>query len=537
MTSDTVNSKYDKAQELGNSCRLKIYKSSNYPEVLGVVNFLYEEMIKQYGLSKLRASSEEQLRKHMQFYVLNLYKAYTRNPAMVVAYSQDTSWYSKWNKKHRNKKDKLSYLYSVQSPPKGKPVITFLKECGYVKPFGYIHDRTDPRNRSFQSRMRARKKLIDLIEQHGVKDNMIEEDYSDEELIVLKGVNRKPKPRWTVVTPNTPQVRDLRANVEKINAVMMKSDIRVTITEEELAAINRKRAANGEKLMPMPVDFSSKRLHRVFHDRRFDRHGRFYGAWYENTHKELRPYITIDGAPTLELDYTSIHPYLCYAHAEVKPPSGGLYSLDRYSEDTRPVIKNITLKMLNASSDKAAIGAVRNWITGYRVGKKPKKKLPQIPTELGNLKSGTDLGNLMDKILDKHAPIRHYFFNSEISGILTNIDGQITEHILLYFADMGIPVLPIHDSYIIDARAYLALREYMIRVTQEGLGIYIPITNDNFPHLLVKLMEIVEQRQKENPDDQKLDEVLQAMAKLAVLEEVADIAGPNLIRKATEGAQ
>jgi hypothetical protein len=74
------------------------------------------------------------------------------------------------------------------------------------------------------------------------------------------------------------------------------------------------------------VDFSRKRLHRVFLDRRhkLDRGGRFYGAWYQNIPKEYRQHIMIDGAPTMELDYSALHPNLLYYHAGVDPPKGGI---------------------------------------------------------------------------------------------------------------------------------------------------------------------------------------------------------------------
>lgn len=490
--------KLDKVMELKNSSELKAYTLSKYPEYDNVINFLFKEMVAYYGLV-LRQSGVIKLRNHLKFYVLNLYKAHLRNPDMVIAYSNDINWYSKWNKNHR--KLKLSYPYSVGFPTKGgKPALTFLEQHKYIRTWSSMRNPAK-HDKSYQPRMRARGKLIKLIEQYGIKDQVIVEDRSDDELIVFKGKKLKSGIRKVCKTPNTKPIRQMRSNLKKINALMEKSDIRVTIPDEALEAINAERKKAKKKPIKMP-DFSRTRLHRVFHDRSVQRHGRYYGAWYEGIYKELRPYITIDGAPTLELDFSSLHAYLCYKLAGTKPPAGDLYQLDEYTKDTRKVIKKIFFNMLNAKTKKAARGATRNWITGWQgVGKELKKDKPQIPDELGNLKSGTDLDNLMDKILTKHKPIRHYFFNPEMSGILTNIDGQITDHILRYYTSMDIPVLPIHDSYVIDARLVYHLQKYMHKVIREGLGISIPISKADIKGLASILAVKAEQKIFDDPDD------------------------------------
>jgi hypothetical protein len=504
VSSDTS---YDIAVELGNSKQLSLYKFTKYPEIDNVVDHLLKEMVVSYGIDtkKARPSTIANLRYHIQFYVLNLYKAYLRDPDMVVAYSRHTNWYAKWNAKHPKEKQKLSYRYSGDPPPRGKPVLTFLEQNKYIRTWSHMRN-PDKHNKSYQPRMRARdNKLINLIEQYGVSKNMVEEDYSSEELIVFKGKkcwkNSDGKLiRKVCEIPDNPLARQMRSNLEKINALMEKSDIRVTITDQDLEAINVKRHNEGKQPIKMP-DFSRKRLHRVFHDGSFERHGRYYGAWYEGIYKELRSYITIDGAPTLELDFSSHHAYLCYKLADAEPPSGGLYLLDGYSKDIRKVIKNIFFKMLNSKSKEAAMGAIRAWLNGWAgVGIK-KKKEPQIPEELGNLKSGDDLDHLMEMVLTKHAPIRQYFYNPKISGILTNIDSQVTDHILRYFTSMKIPVLPIHDSYIIDARVIFHLQEYMHKVIREGLNINIPISNDNIKGLVRRLALMAEQKILVTPDD------------------------------------
>jgi hypothetical protein len=493
-----TDTSYDQAMKLKNSKQLSLYKFTKHPEIDKAVDHLLKEMVVSYGIDtkKARPSTIANLRYHIQFYVLNLHKAHLRDPDMVVAYSRHTNWYAKWNAKHPKEKQKLSYRYSGDPPPRGKPVLTFLEDQDYIRTWSHMRN-PDKHNKSYQPRMRARDKLINLIEQYGVSENMVEEDYSSEELIVFKGKkcwknNDDKLIRKICKTPDTRFARKMRSSLEKINALMEKSDIRVTITDKDLEAINAKRDSEDEKLIKMPVDFSRKRLHRVFHDGSFERHGRYYGAWYQSIYKELRPYITIDQAPTLELDYSSIHPRICYKLADAKPPAGDLYELDGYSKGTRDFLKKTFLIMINSKDATAAMSAIRQKVKHF--------KEIDAPAELGNL-TKDDLGPLFKKFIDRHAPIRQYFYNPKISGILTNIDSQVADHILRYFTSMNIPVLPIHDSYIIDARVIFHLQEYMHKVIREGLNINIPISNDNIKGLVSRLALMAEQKILVTPDD------------------------------------
>jgi hypothetical protein len=520
---------YVKALELGNSCLLTKYKGSKYPEVLSrAIDHLFEEMVETEEIRLTRASSKNKLRHHIQFFVLNLYKVYHRDPTKVIAYSRDSKWYSDKKGINCRRKFNLSFRYSVQNPPIGKPVITFLEKQGYIKTFGFKNVRSGS-GRSYQSRMRAEQKLIDLIEDHyEIDEQMVEEDYSGEETIIVKGL--KPKPTYKYVwkdgkrknkkfqkkrkickTPNKPIVRQMRANLEIINALMEQSDIRVIITDEELAAINRKRIKDDLDPINRPVDFSRKRLHRAFLDRRLDRGGRFYGPWYQGIQKEFRQYITINGAPTLELDYSAIHPNLIYAIEKATPPVGDMYRLDDYSEDTRNFLKFMFLMMINAKDANSAKGAIRAKAFGWTKGRKKKQtKKPKIkiPAELGRLQDEY-LDPVVNQFIEKHEPIRDYFFSPQRFGFpfgnwLMYLDSQITEHILLHYAAQNIPVLPVHDSYIVDARVFEDLGRIMDKAIYDNFEKTFKISNDNLGELFKKMAGIIKQDIIDNPNDPRL---------------------------------
>jgi hypothetical protein len=301
--------KFSKARELRNSTPLRKYKGANYPEVIYVVDRLYDEMNEIYGLRLNRKSSIDKLRHHIGFFVLNLYKAYCNDPTRVIAYSRDRSTYS--GKKSRYKhKFGLSFRYSVDRGKDGKPVIRFFEKQGYIETFSFQYDKKNPQNR-YQSRMRATPKLIELIERHKVSADQIKRDTRDDKTIVMKGGKPKPtyeyvtkdgkkrkkkkqRPRKECKTPDNRRVREMRKNLEIINEVMEKAEITLDISEEELRQLNARLLDDPDPYKQV-VDFTNKRLHRVFLDRRLDRGGRFYGPWYQNIPKEYRQHITIDG--------------------------------------------------------------------------------------------------------------------------------------------------------------------------------------------------------------------------------------------------
>jgi hypothetical protein len=92
LTGLEINRRIDKAKLLkGNSCSLRRYKSTNYPEIASVVNDLFEEMVQVCDLNLSRKSSCDKLRYHIEFFILNLYKTYCNDPTRVISYSRNRS--------------------------------------------------------------------------------------------------------------------------------------------------------------------------------------------------------------------------------------------------------------------------------------------------------------------------------------------------------------------------------------------------------------------------------------------------------------
>lgn len=164
----------------------------------------------------------------------------------------------------------------------------------------------------------------------------------------------------------------------------------------------------------------------------FSTGGRFY-APYQQLSKAERATITIDGKPTVELDIKSAQPRILYNLRGLESPVD-CYQIDGIPRET---VKQMMLVALNAKDKEEAVRSLC-------VDLKMKRN---------------DVLAYLDKLIQFHAPIADSFFSSAWR-IVQYQDGELTNDILMAALAQGIAVLPVHDSYIVDA----AKREQMLGI-------------------------------------------------------------------------
>jgi len=71
--------------------------------------------------------------------------------------------------------------------------------------------------------------------------------------------------------------------------------------------------------------FTHITLRRIFSRGSLKKGGRFYGGWWENIPSKFRPYLTINGFATGEVDFSELHPRLLYLLNNQPVPTGDLY--------------------------------------------------------------------------------------------------------------------------------------------------------------------------------------------------------------------
>ena len=131
--------------------------------------------------------------------------------------------------------------------------------------------------------------------------------------------------------------------------------------------------------------------------------------------------------------------------------------LDGYTgTEQRSVVKQLALTAINARSLTAAYQAFRN---EQDTGAKQKKL------------TNNQLQELLESFIEQNKAIEQYIGTDK--GVeLMAIDGRITARIINYFTNMNIPVLTIHDSYIVPMGYEQQLHEQMDKTTEQELKGY-----------------------------------------------------------------
>ena len=197
---------------------------------------------------------------------------------------------------------------------------------------------------------------------------------------------------------------------------------------------------------------NAESLHRVYSRGSFKYNGRAYGAIHQMMPKHMRPFIHIDGRPTIEPDFSALHIRMLY-HRE-----GIDYLQDPYvvpgGPELRKVFKAVGLIAINAKSVKKAYGAIRQELKDRNI------PLPNFERPLITL---------VDMFKKAHKPIEKYLFSD--AGIwLQNLDSQIMNSILIRLKDNGILGLPVHDSVIVQKEHEGILREIMVSEYEAMMG-------------------------------------------------------------------
>jgi hypothetical protein len=193
-------------------------------------------------------------------------------------------------------------------------------------------------------------------------------------------------------------------------------------------------------------------IHRVFNRKSFKLGGRGYGAIHQRLPKNLRPYIHINGQPTVESDYSAYHIRMLY-HME-----GIDYSDDPYlvceGPEMRATYKAVGLVAINAENVGKAYGGIFNEL-----------KSRGIPLPAGE----KPITRLVNRFKDAHPRIAKYIC-ADMGVHLMNIDSRIMNNILMKLMDRGILGLSVFDSVIVAEHHQDFLREIMVEEYEKVMG-------------------------------------------------------------------
>ncbi len=209
----------------------------------------------------------------------------------------------------------------------------------------------------------------------------------------------------------------------------------------------------------MPID---PYLHRVFNGS-MSLGGRFYGSAHQTMKKQYRQRITIDGEPTVELDYSALHPSLLLWR------TGGALSADPYTEIagkagiTRELVKALLLRLINSENVSDFCRVVTSSGNESKkaeaeAGRADEWFIPDVPTGY----KGADFVEAVEAAF----PTLTGSFGGTIGLELQGIDSKLMADLLAECLSAGIVALPVHDSVIVPQSRADDAREIMFNCYQ-----------------------------------------------------------------------
>jgi hypothetical protein len=364
--------------------------------------------------------------------------------------------------------DPLQWIGMPQSPNQFKQVdsrynalhispilITYrqhLDDLGWIEFKRGRYSRENPQW-NFVSRLRASSWLQDQFSAL----TLIADDIGyapNRECIVLNEKDYDGDKTSPIEYTDTDTTRRMRDILSSYNSLLEKTYIDIA-TLNEPVIWREVRTRRGRRQVPIRISQNSKFVRRIFSRGSWDLHGRFYGGFWQQVGEDLRKDIFINGNPTIEVDYKAIHVTLLYAQflneQKVCPYGEDPYDLKIQLSPSAPKdiqrkrVKSLILQAINANCRKTAFSAFRD---NAKAGT-PEKRL-----------TNKYLERLLEAFLDEHPDLRR-FIATDTGVDLMRVDGDITEEIIRLMTKRGIPVLTIHDSYIVERHRFADLRAVM----------------------------------------------------------------------------
>jgi len=166
------------------------------------------------------------------------------------------------------------------------------------------------------------------------------------------------------------------------------------------------------------------------------RGGRVYSR-FQNMPRSIRAELKISRKPTVELDYKANHLMMLLAGHVDPLPNDPYTDIAALASTTREKVKEFITASLGADNEETAFSALKS----SRVNRK----------RFNTLKEAT---------LSAFPSIKGALFK-DIGAVLQSLEGQIALDIMVEGVKAGIPVLPVHDSFITTADHEDWLREHM----------------------------------------------------------------------------
>jgi len=414
---------------------LDVHRWSDHPETNSFVNHVYERY-----LGPVPGESKKIQKKHLKVVLLDLYVAWQTDPALNIAVHMSPTAYSDGtvSLSGKTRYNALNIKVSII------PIIHRLENAGLI---GIKLGWRDEDGRGFLTRIWPKPKLIKLFEPalFGYFDIS---NPANRETVILRNEEKRLE-----VYDDTENTIEMHKLLQRYNALLHRTFIDIPKLDKPRIELPEKRKRKRRKV-PVYVNIShhDKFVRRIFNNGTFADGGRFYGGWWQRIDGDHREGIFIDDSPTVEIDYSSLHAILAYAEAGIDywaKTDEDPYDLPvrgvNNPEHTRSIVKLFMLLSFNASDEPSLFKAFRSELD-Y-------KKYPySFPDNV--------LTELLSAVRERHGRIANLICSG--AGLrLMNIDSHICAHIIRGFLEEDIPILTVHDSFIVPFRQEDRLNQLM----------------------------------------------------------------------------
>ncbi len=429
------------------SSPLDIHIWSDHPDVEAFVEPIYK--------AYFQGRKGDIRRKHLKVVLLNLYVLWAEDPDRLLAVPRSNNAYQA-----RSIYNELGISSLVVE------VVDILKEVGLAEDKDGFFDRRTKKGR--RSRLWPTSKLIQMFSE--ARFSLLDIYPARERVTVIL---RKTEPAELEGEKGRFEKVDLpyeaSSKTEVMSAVLLAYNQLLRRTFIDIPTLENPRieleAEAGKNWLT--ISLRDKFVRRVFNRGSWDCGGRFYGGWWQRCPKKWRSKIFIDDHPTNEIDFSGLHVVMLYAQQGINyweaigedPYFVGEFDFLDEGVDARSVAKGLMLMLLNAKTPTKAYKAFRS----EQPSRSPLKSLKD-----------DQLGQIHQALADRHSPIAE-FFGNDVGISLMNRDGRITEFIIRKLTERAIPVLTMHDSYIVPAGCEDLLIQTMDEAFKEEMG--LPLLN------------------------------------------------------------
>jgi len=247
---------------------------------------------------------------------------------------------------------------------------------------------------------------------------------------------------------DTTETAALRTALGRINTMLEDTDIS---TSRAVTNLDREPEYMGKRV----------NLVRLFHYGSFNTGGRFYGGWWQSIKGDVRPFIVLNGTPTVEADYRGFNAAMLLARAGQPIPDDPYSLIPGVSEcaELRGHAKTTLAALLNSKSGRT-----------------------NQPEGFDTVKHGMTAEDFRQSV--HHAfPMLQDLLGQNTGMKLQRGESDLAEQIMLNFVDKGHPILPIHDAFMVQEHLKDDLVELMQDTFKTRYGQIPPVkvTYPRFP--------------------------------------------------------